>query len=378
MKIISYEYSANSPQNKLSIQKFELGDINLLAGLSAVGKTRILNTIYNLSLIIQKKRVMGVGKWEIDFLIDKVQYTYFLDLQKDTKSGKVIVKKEILKRKNKDIFTRNLRKFLFKGNDLPFSKEDIGLFLLREEKKIMKVYEEFSKIYIRRLNPDYYYKPEHQLAGISKKLLYENKEKFTLTYIQNNFIDVNIQLFFIKEYHKETFKQIESDLKDIFPFVLKIDIRPINEIEGLEISSPIPLDIFIPIIMLKEIKIKNSIPVVSISSGMLRALIQLVDIYTMPENSIYLIDELENSMGIKSFPVMFDILKSKSNKIQLIFTTHHPYIFHNINVKNWKVLTRKGNIVRVIDGKVLTERFSKSHLDSFTQLINSELIESGI
>ena len=107
MKIISYEYSANSPQNKLSIQKFELGDINLLAGLSAVGKTRILNTIYNLSLIIQKKRVMGVGKWEIDFLIDKVQYTYFLDLQKDTKSGKVIVKKEILKRKNKDIYRKN-------------------------------------------------------------------------------------------------------------------------------------------------------------------------------------------------------------------------------------------------------------------------------
>jgi hypothetical protein len=44
---------------------------------------------------------------------------------------------------------------------------------------------------------------------------------------------------------------------------------------------------------------KNVISFFQISSGMMRAVIQRVDVYTMLEDSIYLIDEIENSMGIR-------------------------------------------------------------------------------
>ena len=175
----------------------------------------------------------------------------------------------------------------------------------------------------------------------------------------------------------EQFSGIESDFKNIFPFVEKIDVKPISEVKEAEDLS-LPLDAFIPVLIIKEKKLKKLVPVFSISSGMMRAVIQLVDVYTMPENSIYLIDEIENSMGIRSLPVMIDILFKFSGKIQFIFTTHHAYIFNNVDVKYWKIMKRDGAHIKIADGTILKDKFSKSHQEAYIQLLNSDMIEDGV
>jgi hypothetical protein len=379
MKINSYKFAVESKSESLWIDQTKLDSINLFGGLSGVGKTRLLNTIHNLSLIIQTLRKLSLGSWEIDFSIDKKNYKYTLDLRKDANSGNVFINKEILIKNERKLIERNGSVFIFKDNELPkLSREDIGIFILREEPDIENVFSEFKKIYIRRFNPDYYYKdPKEQIAGFSKEILTLEKEKFTLDYINNNFRDFNSQLFLLKKFHNDVFLEIESDFKEIFPFVEKIDVKPINEIKNVFISG-LPIDTFIPILLIKEKKVKELIPVFRISSGMMRAVIQLVDVYTMPENSIYLIDEIENSMGIRSLPVMIDILFKFSEKIQFIFTTHHAYIFNNVDVKYWKILTRDGSHIKVIDGRVLKEKYSKSHQEAYIQLLNSDMIENGI
>jgi len=381
MKINSYKFAVKSKSESFWIEQTKLGSINLFGGLSGVGKTRLLNTIYNLSLIIQKNKKLLLGSWKIDFSIDKKNYKYTLDLKKSPNSGNVFINKEILIENEKKLIERNGSIFKFDNRPLPkLSQEDIGIFLLREEPKIKNVFSEFKKIYIRRFNPDYYHKDlKEQIVGFSKEILTLKKEKFTLEYIHenNNFSDVNSQLYLLKQYHNDVFLEIESDFKEIFPFVEKIDVRPINEVKEMEVSS-LPIDTFIPILLIKEKKVKEWIPVLRISSGMMRAVIQLVDVYTMPKNSIYLIDEIENSMGIRSLPVMLDILFKFSKKIQFIFTTHHAYIFNNVDVKYWKVLTRDGSHIKVIDGTVLKENFSKSYQDAYIQLLNSDMIENGI
>ena len=379
MKINSYKFAVESKSESLWIDQTRLDSINLFGGLSGVGKTRLLNTIHNLSLIIQTIRKLSLGSWEIDFSIDKKNYKYTLDLRKDANSGNVFINKEILIENEKKLIERNGSVFIFKDNELPkLSREDIGIFILREEPDIKNVFSEFKKIYIRRFNPDYYNKdPKEQIAGFSKEILTLEKEKFTLDYINNNFRDFNSQLFLLKKFHNDVFLEIESDFKEIFPFVEKIDVKPINEIKNVFISG-LPIDTFIPILLIKEKKVKELIPVLRISSGMMRAVIQLVDVYTIPENSIYLIDEIENSMGIRSLPVMIDILFKFSKKIQFIFTTHHAYIFNNIDVKYWKILTRNGSNIKVIDGRKLKEKYSKSHQEAYIQLLNSDMIENGI
>jgi hypothetical protein len=379
MKINSYTFAVKSKSESLWIDQTKLDSINLVGGLSGVGKTRLLNTIYNLSQLIQKKRELAEGSWEMDLSIDKKNYKYTLDLRKNLNSGKVFIDREILIENKKKLIERNGSIFKFANKRLPkLSQEDIGIYLLREEPDIEKVFTEFKKIYIRRFNPDYYYKDlKEKIVGFSKEILTLKREKFTLEYINNNFPDVNSQLYLLKQYHSDIFFEIESDFKDIFPFVEKIDVKPINEIKEMEVSS-LPKTFILPILLIKEKKVKEWIPVLRISSGMMRAVIQLVDVYTMPENSIYLIDEIENSMGIRSLPVMIEILFKFSKKIQFIFTTHHAYIFNNVDVKYWKVLTRDGSHIKVIDGTVLKEKYSKSHQEAYIQLLNSDMIENGI
>ena len=91
MKLLTYKFEEQTP--KWSVSRFELDSINLLAGLSGVGKTRILNTIFNLSQMIQKKypHGLGLGKWNIDFEIDDEKYHYVLHIEKDEKLKKTIV-----------------------------------------------------------------------------------------------------------------------------------------------------------------------------------------------------------------------------------------------------------------------------------------------
>ncbi|MCK4827886.1 ATP-binding protein, partial [bacterium] len=260
------------------------------------------------------------------------------------------------------------------------SKEDIGIYLLREDKRVGHIYNEFKKIYIRRLNPFPLGRLEERplLGGIPQELLEKPAEEFTLEYIQDNLRDVNTQLLLLKMHHPAVYNKIFNDFKRIFPFVEEMDIKPAKQVKQLTIQMNIPLDIVIFVLVIRETGVKEEIPIVNMSSGMLRCIIQLVDIYTMPDNSIYLIDELENSMGVKALPEMTEILLGRANNIQLIFTSHLPYIFNNVHIRYWTVLTRKGSRVKVTTGETLYKQFAKSHQDAYTQFINSELIEAGI
>lgn len=378
MRLITYEFSEKGPGGNWTVQKFNLNRVNLLAGLSGVGKSRILNTIINLSLSIQKRRNISYGNWNLEFSIGNDTYQYHLNIKNDPGTNKNFVKEERLKKADKLIISRNREKFEFNGERLPkLSMEDIGIYLLREDPIIEPVYKELTKIYIRRNNPSYFQEPEPLLSGIPTRMLTQDKVTFTLEYIHDNFKDFNTQLYLLKNFHEETFREIENYFKEIFPFVENIDVVSLSEVP--DISTPIlSQDTFIPILIIRENKVSKQIPVFQLSSGMMRAIIQLVDIYTMPKNSIYLIDELENSMGIRSLPTMLDILLNKSLDIQFIFTTHHAYIFNNVDLKYWKILTRKGPNVKIMDGKKFKETFSKSYQDPFIQLINSKLMENGI
>jgi len=381
MRLLTYQYQDKAP-SRWKLPRINLDDnINLIGGLSAVGKTRLLNTIFNLSLIIQKKRDISAGCWELEFQVEQSIYKYILHLEIDRITHNVVVAKEQLTKNDTNIISRNKQTFLLRGKKLPaLSKEDTGIYLLKEDKKIEQIYNEFKKIYIRRLNPTYFGVPEDftQLGGITKEVLEKEPGQFTPEYIQSNFRDVNTQLLLLKMHHRRIYESIFRDFKTIFPFVADMNVKPAKEVKQLTIQMKLPLDIVIPVLVIKEKGVKEEIPIMNMSSGMLRCIIQLVDIYSMPDDSIYLIDELENSMGVRALPQMTDILLSRSNKLQLIFTSHLPYVFNNVNIRHWRILTRKGSQVTVTSGASLDKKYSQSHQDAYTQLINSELIEDGI
>jgi hypothetical protein len=114
------------------------------------------------------------------------------------------------------------------------------------------------------------------------------------------------------------------------------------------------------------------------SSGMQRYLSFLVHLSFAPRGTVALIDELESSFGINCLPAATDFLLSRAPDLQLILTSHHPYIIQKLPIDLWKIVTRKGSHVRVLNASAIPALQARSHVDRFTRLINLPEYEQGI
>lgn len=130
------------------------------------------------------------------------------------------------------------------------------------------------------------------------------------------------------------------------------------------------------IIQIKEKGVEKWISQSDISSGMLRSLMQISEIYLCPEGSVLLMDEFENSLGVNCIDELTNDILSVDRNIQFILTSHHPYIINNIPYQNWKIVTRKGGKVMV---KSATDyRIGESKHDYFMQLLQLDEFTNGV
>jgi|GEM_PF-3287081 len=92
--------------------------------------------------------------------------------------------------------------------------------------------------------------------------------------------------------------------------------------------------------------------------------------------SVLLIDEFENSLGVNCIDIVSDSLLNSNSNMQYIITSHHPYIINKIDMKYWKIVTRKGNVIQV---KNISElNLPKSKHEAFKQLLNLKEFKDGI
>jgi predicted ATPase len=113
-----------------------------------------------------------------------------------------------------------------------------------------------------------------------------------------------------------------------------------------------------------------------LSSGMSLSLQYIAELYLCADNTVILIDEFENSLGINCIDAITDSIVAQKRDLQFILTSHHPYIINNINPENWKIIARKGGSVRNYNAEQLD--IGKSKHAAFTQLINLDEYADGI
>ena len=83
-----------------------------------------------------------------------------------------------------------------------------------------------------------------------------------------------------------------------------------------------------------------------ISNGMLKTIYYIVELFTMSDNSLVLIDEFENGLGVNCIDLLSEILLSERKDLQFIITSHHPKIINGIEQNRWKIIDRDGSIVK--------------------------------
>jgi ABC-type dipeptide/oligopeptide/nickel transport system ATPase component len=379
MYIKSLIYEDQSTGWKL--EKIEFNNpLTLLVGVSGVGKTQILQALLNLQKISRGESLNGL-KWEIEFrtssghdckwsgAFENKGFVSELILRKmsyQDEKYKPLIDKEKLFIDNILIVNRNREDTLF--NDVKTVKllqQKSIIYLLKEENQIKDIYKNFEMIIFDNHAKNLF------LFPVIESVLELEKYK-TLESIRNSDEQIKTKLCLLYVTQKKLFEEIAGIFIDIFPNIEDIKIETIDEHK--ELKTPVLEDFLF--IKIKEKNVSHWIEEFKISSGMLKTLIHISELYLCADNSVILIDEFENSLGINCIDELTSCILTSERNLQFIITSHHPYIINNIDYHYWKLVTRKGSVVKAEDATLYG--IGRSKHEAFTQLINLDEYAEGI
>jgi hypothetical protein len=364
-----------------SIDSFDFfPDLNLLVGISGAGKTSILKAISNLRRIVNGASVNGV-KWDVEFLttdnvyyrwcgeFDVQQATTFIKVEEDEindndSENKVRIISETLLKDEEVLIKRNQEVIEFKDSKTPRLSSYLSTIeLLNQEEDIFPVKQEFNKIIFNPLR--------FNVGGLTVDKLLRNYEDTSLSELQSSKLIIPYKLIITYYKYLDMFETIKKKFLNIFPQVEDLKIEPLELSElGDMLVSLTRLDSLKNRAFI-QIKEKNSnvwILEPNISSGMLKSLMYLATIELSPAGSVILIDEFENSLGVNCLDSLTEDLLVNYRDLQFIITSHHPYIINNISPAYWKIVTRKGGVIKV--NNAVDFHISKTRQKAFIDLIN--------
>ncbi|MCC3593349.1 AAA family ATPase [Microcoleus sp. PH2017_28_MFU_U_A] len=372
MKIISLQLKNHFLGWDFDEIKFS-SNLTLLVGISGAGKTQILRGIIDLKRIANGKAINGL-EWKIIFsTVNGTEFIWeggfdtvetnelnFDDPEKENpdENEKPSFIYEKLISKNEVLFERNKEDIKFKNSQIPkLSSHQSMMYLLKEETVIKEAFDALNKIEYR----------DHTINGLrlrsSKQSLHSIKNKYqTLESIVNSDEDIRTKLYLIYENKLDIFEAIKSRFIDVFQQIEDVRVEPFKTDDLFKGFA----DIFVPVISIKEKSVPKWIREDRMSSGMLRTIIHLGEIFLSNEGSVILIDEFENSLGINCIDILTDDLIHENKTLQFIATSHHPYIINNIPYEYWKIVTRQGGHIKTCNAS--DYHLGKSKQDAFIQL----------
>lgn len=361
-------------QTGLKIERIEFySDITLLVGLSGVGKTQILNAVeYSLNLAVRNDVIMRpycvnmgieveddiyewsyrIGSVENEKLLFENQDEYCIKYEKLIKNGKVI-------------FERTDENITVEGYErVPQPKKDESLLSQYSEDK------EFEKLIsgIRKL-----YSVEMELeirGGIGsenfnrlKARVIEtiNKREKKVPFKTFSHLPAAIKIYIVKRYYEDIYIKIFDAVKELF-----------MEIEDIDVVEDEDREMYLVAIKVYGKRLLQQ----DISNGMLKSIYYIVELFTMSDDSLVLIDEFENGLGVNCIDLLSEILLYERKDLQFIITSHHPKIINGIEQNRWKIIDRDGAVVK--NSNSSSYGIGNSQHEAYFNLINRWEFEGKI
>lgn len=105
----------------------------------------------------------------------------------------------------------------------------------------------------------------------------------------------------------------------------------------------------------------------SLSDGMLKTFYYLTELILSEPESLLLIDEFENGLGLNCMGPLLEQIVARED-LQLILSSHHPYVINNIPSKSWQIITREQSTIHIQSA----EEFGivQTRYDAFFELMN--------
>lgn len=339
VKWIEFENTASGLKAE-RINFFE--DITLLVGLSGVGKTQILNVVeYSLGLAVRNDIMMQPFCVNMGIEIDGdiYEWSYKIGVAETEElfvvsQGEYCIQYEKLLKNGNMIFERCDGNIKVVGYDkVPQPKKDESLLSQYSED------EEFEKLIsgIRKL-----YSIEIELAvrgGISSEHFRKLKSRVAemmkkdhqVPFKNFSHLPASVKIYIVKKYFPEIYIKIFEAVKELF-----------MEIEDIDVVEDETREMYLVAIQVYGKKLLQH----DISNGMLKTIYYIVELFTMSDNSLVLIDEFENGLGVNCIDLLSEILLYERKDLQFIITSHHPKIINGIAQNRWKIIDRDVSVIK--------------------------------
>lgn len=379
MRIESFEFH---DADGWTLEPTRFDAFNLLVGVSGAGKTRIVRAIERVCAVALGTREAEVARgarFEIAFEHDGQTYRWSAEMEQPRRSmlpprGETpLIHTESIRRGEESLLERTPERFTFNGLVMPrLDRTKSAIAILKEDPIVAPLHVAFLRCIFSALNdmPVYAFKRSDRSEDLRGR--YRSVDDVGADFSLS--IHHKAELF--QELFPDAFAAIQEAFEDAFPLVEHLEVEQSHVV--LDVEQPWYGE-RVAYLSAKESGIKNTIPFRAMSSGMQRYLSFLVHLSFAPKGTVVLIDELESSLGINCLPAATRFLLRRAPDLQLILTSHHPYIIEQIPTRSWKIVTRKGSHVRLLDAAAIPAlEESRSRLDRFTRLINLPEYEQGI
>jgi len=343
--------------------------LTLFVGASGVGKTKVLNVIKVLARIAKGESYNAIewnvvfeqaGRnyiWEGEFDSVDGQAQKIIDL--DDTEGRVSIFREQITDNGKVLVKRSSEAIFYKDEKLvKLDNTKSVVALLKGESSIEPIYKGFQQCYDLDTTAN--------IISLST-IVDVGKRPLNLTLIKALRMFSPLERFFLLHENKlKEFDIICQKFYDIFPNVKEIGFTLVKSFD----------EKFIPLLRIREENVAAWIEQLDISSGMWRTLIQIITLVLANDGDVIMIDEFENGLGVNCINELADLIMDPETDVQVIMTSHHPYIINAIPVNDWKILTRNGCDVHVHTAEQLNIGEHSKH-EAFMQLLQTPEYKTG-
>lgn len=329
------------------VKPIEFQNLNLLVGLTGAGKSQIISALWELRNIAVFGRTMNDVEWNIKFYIGEKEYEWkgcfggislFNDNYTIEEESITSSEGERIERKTDGTLVINIPKQIEYQSTNSITPEGLLFQLYSSFDFISEIRQHFKMINIRdntqsqaNVSTDFY---RLRSSKLKKDLLLKELQS-------NNYNIAERLLIAFSSYKNESetstvYGDILAEIKSIFPIIEDWEIEKQVSQNNSEWNISY------------KIKINGNehfIPHRNIASGMLRTFNLIADIYLSNSETVFLIDEFENSLGHNCLPHLEELILEHSFESQFILTSHHPDIINTIPKENWIVIERENGAI---------------------------------
>ena len=330
------------------VDRIEFQNLNLLVGLSGAGKSQIISALWHLRGIALGKPMNNI-EWDIKFSIDENTYEWKGSFTAGSFNSDYKIKTERIRvstgegieRKHDGLIRIEEPGYDPQTTTRSTTPEGLLFQIYSSYDFIRLIVNGFKMMNLRdhthsqaNIETDFY-RLKFRYASISRRL----GADINLQELQNG--NYNIAERLLIAYKKQTnefnvFTEIFEEVQSIFPEIEEwlIEEQTNKNTEGGHIEYKIKIN-----------GQRRFIPHWNISSGMLRTFNIIADLYLSNPETVFLLDEFENSLGHNCLPNLEELILEHSIQSQFIMTSHHPDIINSIPKDNWIIIERTNGTI---------------------------------